>query len=241
MNTALRLALVAAALAGATAAHAETIGFTKTTVGGVSLTAATGTITGGNLCASSGTCAQAITYNTTAGGKLTVTAADGADFDTLAYVHQSNLNNAGLGVVTGYMKPTGFHIADLNYSLSQPKETLTLSFQNTVSLSQLVFFPDDRLTLSLTKELDSFDGFTISVDGKAAVEYSFGNNGGQPVTLSTPLVGKTFTFGYAVKKSSEDYYLAGITVAAVPEASTWAMMGLGLVGIVAAARRRQRA
>ena len=44
----------------------------------------------------------------------------------------------------------------------------------------------------------------------------------------------------AVKKSSEDYYLAGITVAAVPEASTWAMMGLGLVGIAAVARRRAK-
>ncbi|WP_298014882.1 PEP-CTERM sorting domain-containing protein [uncultured Aquabacterium sp.] len=238
MHSLIRSSLVAAALIAATA-HAETIGFTNTTVGGVALTAATGAAGSTNLCSGSGVCATSISYNTAAGGLLTVTAKDSPDFDTLALVHQSKLSNAGLGVVTGYMKSSGFDIVDGNYSLSQPKETLTLSFQHTVALSQLVFFPDDRLSLSLTRELDDFDGFTVSVDGRAAVEYSFGKNGGQPVTLSTPLIGNTFTFGYAVKKSPEDYYLAGLKVTAVPEASTLAMMGLGLAGVAAVARRRR--
>lgn len=156
-------------------------------------------------------------------------------------MHQSKLVNAGLGVVTGYKSSlTGnFVITDSEYSLSHPKETLTLSFAKTVSLSQLAFFPNDRSTFGLTHELDSFDGFTLSVDGGKFVEYNFGTKGGQPVTFSTPLVGNTFTFGYASKMSPERYYLAGLNVAAVPEASTLAMMALGLAGLGVAARRRR--
>jgi hypothetical protein len=233
-------------LVGVTAAQASIVSFTNSTLAGASsvLDDSTPGYAGSNLCAGHGTCATKLTYNTGV-GKLTVTAEDGADFDKLALVNHSNYNNAGLGVVTGFQKHNKFVIADGNYSLSSKKETLTLSFDNQVSLSQLFFFPDDRKNYALTHELDKWDGFTLSVDGGKFVEYSFGTQGGQPVTFGSALVGKTFTFGYAKKLSGEDYYLAGLNVtkvtSPVPEASSMALLfaGLAAVGGIASRRRQQ--
>lgn len=232
-------------LVGVTAAQASIVSFTNSTLAGASsvLDDSTPGYAGSNLCAGHGTCSTALTYNTGV-GKLTVTAQDGPDVDKLALVNHSSFNNAGLGVVTGFQKHGKFVIADGNYSLSSHKETLTLSFDNQVSLSQLFFFPDDRKTYDLTHELDKWDGFTLSVDGGKFVEYSFGTQGGQPVTFGSPLVGNTFTFGYAKHKSVEDYYLAGMKVeltSPVPEASSVAMLvaGLAAVGGIASRRRQQ--
>lgn len=233
-------------LVGATAAQASIVSFTNGTLAGAGsvLNDSTPGYAGSNLCAGHGTCSTALTYNTGV-GKLTVTAQDGPDFDKLALVNHSNFNNAGLGVVTGYQNHHNkFVIADGNYSLSSKKETLTLTFDSKVSLSQLFFFPDDRSKYALTHELDKFDGFTLSVDGGAFVEYSFGTNGGQPVTFNTPLVGNTFTFGYAKHKSGEDYYLAGLNVtkvtSPVPEADSVAMLAAGLVAVGGIASRRRK-
>lgn len=232
-------------LVGVTAAQASIVSFTNSTLAGASsvLDDSTPGYVGSNLCVGQGTCSTALTYNTDV-GKLTVTAQDGPDVDKLALVNHSSYNNAGLGVVTGYQKHGKFVIADGNYSLSSKKESLTLSFDNQVSLSQLFFFPDDRKVHHLTKELDKFDGFTLSVDGGAFVEYSFGTQGGQPVTFGSSLIGNTFTFGYAKHKSIEDYYLAGLNVevtSPVPEASSVAMLvaGLAAVGAIASRRRKQ--
>lgn len=241
-----RIALsLALGLIGASAAQASIVSFTNSTLSGAAsvLGDSTPGLVGSNLCAAHGTCATALTYNT-AVGKLTVTAEDGPDVDKLALVNHSSDRNAGLGVVTGY---TGLHgqfvIADGNHSLSARKETLTLSFDSLVSISQLFFFPDDRSTYALTHELDKWDGFTLSVDGGAFVEYSFGTAGGQPVSFTHALVGHTFTFGYAAHLSGEDYYLAGLNVskvaAPVPEASSVAMLALGLVAMGGVLRRRK--
>lgn len=233
-------------LVGATAAQASIVSFTNGTLAGAAsvLHDSTPGYAGSNLCTGHGTCATALTYNTGV-GKLTVTAQDGPDVDKLALVNHSNYNNAGLGVVTGYKNHHNkFVIADGNYSLSSKKETLTLTFDSQVSLSQLFFFPDDRKTYDLTHELDKFDGFTLSVDGGAFIEYSFGTNGGQPVTFGTPLVGNSFTFGYAKRKSGEDYYLAGLNVAKVtspvPEASSVGMLAAGLLAVGGIATRRRK-
>lgn len=233
-------------LVGATAAQASIVSFTNSTLAGATsvLNDSTPGYAGSNLCAGHGTCATALTYNTSA-GKLTVTAEDGPDVDKLALVNHSSFNNAGLGVVTGFEHHNKFIIADGDYSLSSHKETLKLSFDSQVSLSQLFFFPNDRSKYALTHELDKWDGFTLSVDGGKFVEYSFGTQGGQPVTFNTPLVGSTFTFGYAKHLSVENYYLAGMNVtkvaSPVPEASSVAMLAAGLlaVGGVAGRRRKQ--
>lgn len=248
-----RIALVALSLGfgGFNAAQAAIVSFTDSTLSGAAsvLNGATASYAGSNLCQGHGACATALTYDTAA-GKLTVTAQDGADVDTLALVNQSHWQNAGLGVVTGYQNHHGkFFIADGDYSLNSKKETLTLSFGNQVSLSQLFFFPNDRSSHALNNELDKFDGFTLSVDGGAFIEYGFGTQGGHPVNFATPLIGSTFTFGYASHKSPEAYFLAGLNVStvpvvspAVPEVSSLAMLSTGLIAIGGfVGRRRQRA
>lgn len=236
------------ALACASAAQASIVSFTQSTLSGAAsvLGNSAPSLAGANLCATKGSCSTALTYNT-AVGQLTVTAQDSPDVDQLALVNHSHLNNAGLGVVTGYQSTHGqFVVADSNFSLSTAKETLTLSFSNKVSLSQLFFFPDDRSSYALTHELDKIDGFTLSVDGGAFVEYSFGTSGGQPVTFGVPLIGNTFTFGYAKHMSAEDYFLGGLNVAQVsapvPELSSVAMLAIGLAAVAGiATRRRQQA
>ena len=246
-----RIAFVALSLglAGASTAQATIVSFTNSTLAGAAsvLDDSTPTYAGSNLCQGRGTCATALTYNTGV-GTLTVTAQDSPDVDRLALVNHSQWQNAGLGVVTGYQNHKGkFVIADSDYSLDARKETLTLSFGKQVSLSQLFFFPNDRSSHALNNELDKFDGFTLSVDGGAFVEYGFGTQGGHPVSLSVPLVGSSFTFGYALNKSPEAYFLAGLNVAAVPvispavpEASSFVMLMAGLVAVGGLVSRRRK-
>lgn len=240
-----RIALTLSLMAGVSAAQAAIVSFTNSTLSGAAsvLRDSSPVYPGPNLCAGQGLCATSLTYNTGV-GKLTVTAEDGPDFDKLALVNHSAYNNAGLGVVTGKVVHGKFQIIDSDYSLNQHKETLTLSFDSQVSLSQLFFFPNDRGTHALTHELDKWDGFTLSVDGGKFVEYSFGTQGGQPVNFGAPLVGSKFTFGYALHKSPEAYYLAGLNVSkvtpAVPEASSVAMLAVGLFAIAGVAARRRR-
>lgn len=236
----------AALLLGCLTARAEGLAFTVANVSTGSLPAGTtlGSLSGTNACASKGWCSSALTFNTVAGGKLTVTAGDGGAGDPGALAVQLDRVNAGLGVAAGSTKSNGsFQISDLNYALDDRKETLTLSFENAVQLNSLFFFPDNIPLFISSNQLDKIDGFTLSVDGGAAVEYSFGTQNGFPVTFSTPLVGHTFTLGYANKLSVENYYLGGMTisaVAAVPENGTMALMALGLAGTMVAVRRRHQ-
>ena len=221
---------------------AQTVMFTNSSL--VSLPGSQVVASGGVSCQDprtkvSGVCGSALSFNTSAGA-LTVTATDGRDVDLAAMVFQGG-SSTGLGVVEGYDSGGAFKVTDLNYSLDEGKEQLKLSFATTVNLSQLYFFPDDRT--GTLKELDKFDGFTISVDGGAWQEFTFGSQFGLPVNLS--LTGKTFTLGYANKTSIEDYFLAGVgftaVTPAIPEPSTYALMGLGLVGLALAAPRQRRA
>lgn len=220
---------------------AETVMFTNSSL--VSLPGAQVVGSGGVSCKDPrthvvGVCGASLQFNTSAGA-LSVTATDDKK-DLAAMVFQGG-SSTGLGVVEGYYSGGTFKVTDLNYSLDEKTESLKLSFASTVNLSQLYFFPDDRT--GTLKELDKWDGFTISVDGGAWQEFTFGTQYGLPVNLS--LTGKTFTFGYANKTSIEDYFLAGVgftaVTPAIPEPSTYALMGLGLVGLALAARRQRRA
>lgn len=230
-------------MAASLSAQAESLAFTV--ANGVNLPAgnAIGTAVGGNACADKGTCASSLLFNTAAGGRLTVTAGDGGWGDEGAFAVQRDRVNAGLGVAAGSTRANGsFQLSDSNLALDDRNETLTLSFEKAVQISALYFFADDASLAWSSKELDRLDGFTVSIDGGAAKEYSFGSRGGAPVTFDTPLVGHSFTFGYAARLSGEDYYLGGLTMAAavpVPESGGMAMMALGLAGVILAARRRQ--
>lgn len=240
MNGMSKILAGAAVLMGSWSVQAEGLAFTVSN--GVNLPAGNvyGAAAGTNACASDGLCSSALSYNTVSGGKLTVTASDGGAGDPGAFVVQRDRVNSGLGVAAGSTRANGsFQISDSNLSLDTRKETLTLSFENAVQISALYFFADNVFLGA--GELDSIDGFTVAINGGAAQEYSFGSAQGRPVTFATPLVGNTFTFGYAVKKSGEDYYLGGLSIAAaVPETGGMAMMALGVAGIMLATRRRHK-
>jgi MYXO-CTERM domain-containing protein len=56
----------------------------------------------------------------------------------------------------------------------------------------------------------------------------------------------TITFGAGITAAGGNFFMSKLTdafvasaVAPIPEASTWAMVALGLAGLLAAARRRQ--
>lgn len=241
MNRIVSSIAVAATLSAAMAssASADTLMFTTSNLTSLPSSMVVGA--GGSSCEDPrtdvvGVCGAALKFNTAA-GELTVTAGDGLSHPG-AFVYQG-AGTTGLGVVEGYDYKGAFKVTDGNYSLDVSRETLTLSFASAVNLSDVYFFADDRT--NTLKELDKIDGFTVSVDGGAKQEFSFGTNFGLPVSLA--LTGTTFTFGYANKLSSEDYFLAGVGFApvtpAIPEPSTYALMGLGLAGLALAARRRR--
>ena len=236
-------ALGALTVLAAPLASAENLFFTNSNVVSLPVSSTAGTASSANACVKQGVCSESLSFSTASAGVLTVTASDNdGSKNNSALVYQSNDKNAGLGVVSGYEKKGSFVINDGNFSLDSKTETLTLSFGTAVSLSSLYFFPDDRSTYAATHELDKFDGFTLSIDGGKAVEYSFGTFGGQGVNFATALTGTTFTLGYAKSLSKEDYYLAGVSftpTTPVPEAGTFGLMALGLGALALAARRRR--
>lgn len=231
MNKHLAASLLALMGAASTQAHAqltESLPFTTSTVvnvpGSPNGAPQNGVYDNFGYCGTKGLCAQTISFNTVSGGKLTITASDGPYVDNEALVYQSHEHNAGLGVVTGYFMKNGvFKVFDSTFTLSAKKEKLTFSFENEISLERVVMFPNDRHTYAILNELDTFDGFTVSVDGGPFVEYTFTQSNqvrfckpisavkGAP-TVCAPLVGKTFTFGFADKKSPERYYIGGMEI-----------------------------
>ncbi|MFZ5521835.1 MAG: PEP-CTERM sorting domain-containing protein [Pseudomonadota bacterium] len=239
-NASLKIAALAAAATLAVPAWAATeyLSFTTSNVITLPSGKATGTAGGKDGCLI-GTCPERLTFNTTTGGKLTVTAEDNLLLDKMAYVQQSSLKNSGLGVLTGTWLGGA---ADLNPSVSAPAENLVLTFSKSVTLTSLWFFPDDRFKGSLTGpngELDAFDEFTISVDGGPAQRALFGLQNGQPRILgANGLQGTTFRIGFS-PASPESFYLAAIGIAPIPEPGTYALVGLGLAGAAWVARRRR--
>lgn len=134
----------------------------------------------------------------------------------------------GLGVVSGLLEP-----GELNSSLlNNPGDYLVLSFNQTVRLTDLRFswwengLLGDHATLKWgNSSLSLNDSLTNS-------------HGLDTFSLSSNVVGNTFKIQAVGALTA--FRLAGINaIGVIPEPASYALMGLGLVGLALVSRQRQ--
>lgn len=139
----------------------------------------------------------------------------------------------GIGLYAG-----GLDAPELNSSLlHSPGDALLFTFSHAVSLNSIA------LSLWEGNSLGALDKATITTGGQTYALNASLNDGGLLVDHFglTGLIPAGTSFVLQAQGSLSSFRLAGLNVtlaAPVPEASTVAMFGLGLLGVAAAARRR---
>ena len=217
--------LLSATLACAAAASAQAVTFN---FGNLAATVPAAFVT----CSSTDRCA------TTLGGSLTFTdiasgiavSAVGSHLGNPAATVQDAPSGgpAGLGVYHAIRYPStgGPVVSDTSDDNVSFGETLTLTFNQVVSLSNILFRNGDHGT--------SFAGnFGLSIDGGASIDQLL------VASYDTPLQGQTFAFSGLGNPENTKFYVNALTVAAIPEPETYALMLAGMGAIGAWGRRRK--
>jgi PEP-CTERM motif len=178
--------------------------------------------TNGTACFGSDRCGQPLTFTM---GTLTATVTASYFGNTTGAVQVVQDSGGSPMVGLGVYHTTNTSDDNLTYG-----ELLTIDFGQDVTLTGLNFRADGHGVFSATGKKFLLNGDSTSLAGTVG-------------DLSR--TGRTFTFGYggASDDISHQYYLSGMTVTAVPEPETLAMMlaGLGLVGSIARRRKANQA
>lgn len=189
--------------------------------------------TGGDKCSSTGTSALGGTLSFSNGGiSVDATAsyrnsAFGVDA-SVVQDHETGFNNSnGIGAGLGVYHQSN-NYADDNITIG---EALRLNFNQTVAISAIGLRDD---------------GHNTSFSSGTKFDYSFDNITWNSATLASTValnhVGQDLYIRYGSTQGAQ-FYLSSMTVAAVPEPETYAMLlaGLGLIGITSRKRKQAKA
>lgn len=139
-----------------------------------------------------------------------------------------SMNSFGVGYDSGFFDP-----GELNSSLgNNPGDFITFTFNQAVNLTGLTMTGWEN---GFDKAILSWGTKSVALNSSSSIltlKDTFDLSGVTGTTFKLQAVGLGTAFRL--------YGLNATPVAAVPEASTYALMGLGLVGIAAVRRRRAR-
>jgi hypothetical protein len=228
--------ILAGAVLAAPAVQAQTVfDFANLTNGGSSNFLPTNGVdcTGGDKCSSDVRSVLNGTLSFASGGITVNTSASylGSDFGMNAAVvqdHENGYNNATfVGAGLGVYHKTNDN-SDDNITVG---EAIKLSFDRAVTISAIGLRDD---------------GHNISFSSGTTFDYSFNNVNWNSANLASSVTlnhtGQDFYIRYG-STSGAQFYLSSMTVAAVPEPETYAMLmaGLGVIGFMSRRRKARKA